>query len=353
MNPDEWLYPVTPENPCGPSLDYDPEFLHLQDISRPQPGQQFQRSDGELIGAEGNDVDWKSVRSLAESLLLRSKDLRIAVLLTRALLRTQGYEGIRLGLNLIERLLTDYWDGVHPNLDEEDDNDPTMRLNALVSLNATDEVIADLRACRIIDSRQHGQITVRDIETSFQRLPNSEGAYAISLEQLTSIAQAVVSKDPDLGARIQEPCDTLRTICSQLDERINAAQLPDLSQLQGILDTVCKVFRLSEVNSPLEAEQNDLDATEQGGQTSDFSQPRESTAGPKLGQISNRSDVVTTLQKICTWLDQNEPTNPVQLVLRRAQRMMEMNFLQLMMELAPEALEQAEKIVGEKLHRYD
>ena len=42
------------------------------------------------------------------------------------------------------RLLDRFWDGVHPQLDADDDNDPTMRLNALAALNDEGAVVRDL-----------------------------------------------------------------------------------------------------------------------------------------------------------------------------------------------------------------
>ena len=49
------------------------------------------------------------------------------------------------------------------------------------------------------------------------------------------------------------------------------------------------------------------------------------------------------------YLDRAEPTNPAQLLLRRAQRVMNMNFLEAMNELAPDGLVQAERSVGSQL----
>ena len=69
------------------------------------------------------------------------------------------------------------------------------------------------------------------------------------------------------------------------------------------------------------------------------------------GQISSREDVMQTLGRLCDYLAVHEPTNPVQLVLRRAQRMMNMSFLELMQDLAPDGLVQAETVVGEKLNK--
>jgi type VI secretion system protein ImpA len=353
MTLEKWLEPVDAGDPCGPELDYDPDFIRLQEISRPQQEQEFRRDDGDQIRFEGSEVNWKEVRTLAESLLERSKDLRVAVCLTRALLGTEGYGGIRQGLMLIERLLTQHWDSVHPRLDPDDDNDPTMRLNSLVALNAIDEVVADLRASRVIDSRQHGQLSVRDIEVSQQRLPAAAGTRPVSPEQLSAMIQAVLATTPELGETVREPAHTLRAICSLLVEQVSAAQIPDLSLLQGVLDAVAKVFPAPTAGSSTDFAQYGTSAAESGDTGAGTGQSAGGTDNPQPGRVASRADVVETLQKLCDWLDSNEPTNPVQLVLRRAQRMMGMNFLELMQDLAPDGLEQAEKIVGEKLPRDD
>jgi len=69
------------------------------------------------------------------------------------------------------------------------------------------------------------------------------------------------------------------------------------------------------------------------------------------GEIRSRQDVIQTLERLCDYLSRSEPTNPVQLVLRRAQRMMNMSFLELMEDMAPDGLSQAEKVVGERLNK--
>ena len=42
----------------------------------------------------------------------------------------------------------------------------------------------------------------------------------------------------------------------------------------------------------------------------------------------------------------DEPTNPAQLFLRRARSLLELNFLELMKELAPNALDEVARVVG-------
>src|SRR5947209_1072212 len=122
---DVLVSPVPGSEPCGPDLEYgDPAFAVLERAAQGKPEQQIGST---IIPAE--PPDWKAVGRQASELLSRTKDLRIAVHLAKALLHTDGLKGFAAGLTVIDKIIQSYWDGVHPRLDPDDDNDPTMRLN--------------------------------------------------------------------------------------------------------------------------------------------------------------------------------------------------------------------------------
>ena len=73
---EEWLQPISSDSPCGPNLEYDADFLKLEEAARATPDQEFGRDGGEAIRIQGASADWREVQGLAESLLARSKDLR-------------------------------------------------------------------------------------------------------------------------------------------------------------------------------------------------------------------------------------------------------------------------------------
>jgi len=52
------------------------------------------------------------------------------------------------------------------------------------------------------------------------------------------------------------------------------------------------------------------------------------------GQIRSREDVVRQLESICAYYRQVEPSSPVPVLLRRAQKLVNMNFLQVVQELS-------------------
>ena len=86
--------------PCGPNLEHDLSFFQLEEAARGKPEQ---RSGDAVKPAE--DPNWSKVIDLAQATLLRSKDLRVAVHLTRALTCTEGIPGLATGLGLIHGLL--------------------------------------------------------------------------------------------------------------------------------------------------------------------------------------------------------------------------------------------------------
>ena len=65
-----------------------------------------------------------------------------------------------------------------------------------------------------------------------------------------------------------------------------------------------------------------------------------------MGNVQSRDDAIRAIDMICEYLDRAEPTNPAQLLLRRARRVINQNFLQLMKELAPEALNEVARVMG-------
>ena len=128
LDVEQFLEPVSPDQPCGENLEYDADFGELERAAQPVAAQQI----GEAV-VEGQEPDWKAVAGMATDLLQRTKDLRVAVLLTRAP-ADRGLAGFRHGLALVRGFVERYWDSVHPQLDPEDDHDPTLRVNTLVAL---------------------------------------------------------------------------------------------------------------------------------------------------------------------------------------------------------------------------
>lgn len=369
----QWRSPLSAACPCGPDLEYDPDFLQLQQLLRARPGPEFrvpqQDGRGGRTLPEGAPIAWSEVRELAQALLLRSKDLRLAIWLTRAQLHLEGFCAIQQGLELVQLLLQDYWDGVHPGLDP-DDGDPTMRLNALAALDALDSVAGDVRASFLLDSRQQGKLTVRELELAAGRLEPLPGETRPAAAQVERLLEVALQHSPELASVARAAPQQLEAIravlaerlgqrpaqrlADQRAERLGQAPLPDLLRLHAMLDTVAQaVTKLAAATLTPEPA---VPGAELAGSHLSAVADQLSRDGPVAqlpGQINSRQQVVEMLALLCQYLEKNEPTNPVQILLRRAQRMMQMDFLELLRDMAPDGLDQAEKVVGARIARDD
>lgn len=82
--------PVSAECPCGPDLEYDPEYLLLFTRATPREEAQY----GDFVSTP-ETINWAELERDARRLLTRSKDIRILVVLLRCRIQQAGAEGWR------------------------------------------------------------------------------------------------------------------------------------------------------------------------------------------------------------------------------------------------------------------
>ncbi len=113
---DAILAPVPGENPTGEDLRYNQAYEEIKEA---------RKFDEPLdLGDWKRDIkaaDWDKVITLSvDALSTKSKDLQIGVWLTEALILTEGFDGLAIGLKIITGLLQDYWEGLYPPIEEGD-----------------------------------------------------------------------------------------------------------------------------------------------------------------------------------------------------------------------------------------
>jgi type VI secretion system protein ImpA len=117
---DDLLNPIPGANPSGENLRYAPVFDKIKEARRedddaPQGEWQIERK----------TADYAVVIKLAgEALATKSKDLQVAAWLTEAMLRKEGFAGLKAGLELLKGLVENFWDTLYP---EMEDGDAEMR----------------------------------------------------------------------------------------------------------------------------------------------------------------------------------------------------------------------------------
>jgi len=318
--------------PSGPNLEYEPDFLALERAQQGRPEQVI----GDTVKA-AEDPDWRTVAELAEALLARTRDLRVAVAWTTAMLKTQGLAGLASGLVLIQGLLEGQWDTVHPQLDADDDNDPTLRINSLLSLAASDGTLKALRECPIVQSRTLGRFSLRDLRIASGKLPapatlaeppkpvQIDAAFRdAELESLTATAAEAVQALDSVGAMDRLLADKVGGLAPDLKPLVR-----DLTEIKQVLTE-----KLAERGVGVAADSGE------GGA------PEQRTKPGAGGEINSREDVVLQLDRLCEYYRRHEPSSPLPLLLRRAKRLVAKDFMEIIRDLTPGGVAEAELFSG-------
>lgn len=318
------------EHPCGPDLEYDPVFLDLETLARGKSEQQFGET---VVAAEA--PDWKAVLDCCDRLNERTRDLRVLVYQSRALTALRGVRGAAEGYEMIRGVISELWNEVHPKLDADDDNDPTMRLNALAALTDNFTGLKELRAA--------DWITAKGVHCSVrQALAALVGSEASSVEPLLSSTElnAMVAETAksDAANYARDAIAAIVALSTLLNERVGTQRATDFRPLISLLKPLAECF--DQVIGQGDSSQAERSQDDSIGLTAT------GRVRPASGAIRDRGEASQILDRVCKYLELNEPSNPAPLLIRRAQRLLSMNFIDIVKDMAPDALANVENIAG-------
>jgi len=348
------LAPVSAEAPCGENLEYDADYVAMEMSAVGKPEQQFGST---VIPAE--EPDWRDVRGKAEELLARSKDVRIAVYLTRSAARTDGLVGLADGLQVLAGLIEKYWDGVYPLLDPDDNNDPTSRVKPVEDLSDSQATLKGVREATLVRSKALGKFAYRDVQVASGELPPPAGTAKI---EQTSIDGAFADCDPgelrETGLTLRRALAQAKAVESSFTDKVDTGSGPQLEPLIELLTALSKLVKQKMAARGLTLDEPSATAEEQPAAEDGRAAPAEAAASAGsngrraaapaalTGDISSREDVIRALDKICDYYKRYEPSSPVPLFLIRAKRLASKSFLEILRDLTPDAVNQALAIGG-------
>jgi type VI secretion system protein ImpA len=335
---DRFAEPIQGESPCGPDCEYDNDFLALSQAVVGKPEQQF----GDTV-IPAVEPDWRQVDTLAQALLERTRDLRIVCWLALANTHLHGISAFVGGLKLMVSLCERYWDEVHPRIEVDGDTDPYLRMNAISAFSGSefsgeDRLIQALRGSAL--TKMPVPLTYREVEIGLSNAP--ESAYSqTQLESILTDAIAAGNADVPLVAEAWHVYQSLRAL---LEEKITSGEVPDMDRLAAVLKPVAQGIERMRANSAA--------ASGDSGEAPDEATGEPGVSGgasaANSGQVKSREDARRALERVCDYLERHEPSNPASLFARRAQRMLNMNFLDIMRELSPDSMHHLETLTGTK-----
>jgi type VI secretion system protein ImpA len=331
IDPAKFTGALAPDDPSGPNLEYDPDFLALERALQGKPEQVM----GETV-KPAEDPDWRDVCERAEALLGRARDLRAAYALTAALLKLDGLAGLAAGLTVIRQLLEGQWDTLHPRLDADDDNDPTLRMNSLAGLAAGEGLLKSLRESPVVQSKTLGRFSLRDMRIASGKLTVPAGM--TNPPQQAQIDAAF--RDADLESlkanaeAIATALDQVAAVDRLLMDKVGS-RAPELKPL---------VLDLSDVKRVLNER---LAARGAGGTAEADAGTGPAAGGPAgSGEVGSRDDVIRTLDRLCEYYRRFEPSSPIPLLLQRAKRLVAKSFMEIIRDMTPSGVAEAELLGG-------
>jgi type VI secretion system protein ImpA len=332
---DHWLLPLEGAEPCGPNVEYDADFLELI-ASAGKPATQF---------APAEPPAWPRVRELAESLMERTRDLRVAVWWGRSGLNLDGVAALPATLALLHGLMDRFWGPLHPAPDA-DDPDALIRVSAIAGLDRLSGLLGDVRDAALSKDRRLSGLRVRDVEVALGKLAVRTGETVHTQGQIEGRLAEAADVAADLARQVDASRASLAQLRALMNERFRSDLVVDLKTFENMLSTVRQVLPApTEPLADLEPDPLAADAPDSGSLAAPGpASARRSAAG--VYSIGSRQDAMRAIELVCAYLERSEPTNPAQLFLRRAGRVIDMNFLQLVDELAPDALKDVSRILG-------
>lgn len=350
MDPVVLLEPRAEEPPSGENLEYDPVFVEMELAAQPGEDSQF----GDASG-EGSDPDYGEVLEKGLEVLGRSHDLRAAVYMAEALLATEGLPGFAKITTYMKGCLEQYWDTCHPELDEDDDDDPTMRINTIQGLcgqpggqSGPSPVYRALRRAPLSESRGFGRFCMRDVEIAEGHI--AAPSDMTNVPDAASVSAAFRDSDPDiLAARLaagKTVLADLKAISAVFDDKTPGIG-PELDSAIKLAHQVVKTIESHMGGGDAETTGSEEDASEDGGGFEGAAATGGAPAGAvAVGNLRSSADVTRALDGIIEYYQRNEPSSPLPIILRRARRLVNADFMTIMNDLAPGGVGDVRQVSG-------
>jgi type VI secretion system protein ImpA len=335
--------------PAGPNLEFDSEFGALERAAQGKPEQQY---GGTVIPAE--EPNWKDVVAQATALLDRTHDVRVLVHLAVARLHLFGLPEFLSVVSIIHHQLETRWEHVHPQLDPEDDNDPTLRANALLQLAEPGRVLRVLRDMPLAVSQRDGPISWRmigiftgAIESEAEQEKKSESTIRAAFTETG--AERLTARRELLAGGVRD----LNGIVAAFDSHSGYGTGPDFSVLVKLLQEmghyIATYMPAADAQAPEDMAEGEADSGGMADVGAGGDAPVRMRAGgfsiTSLNAVNTRSDALHLLDLVCRYYEDHEPSSPLPLLIGRARRLAEKGFLEILQDLAPDGLMQAQNVV--------
>lgn len=348
---DSLLAPVSTDDPTGPSIRYDPVMSEIR-VAREADDPSLPQGEWERPLKK---ADWPLVARLCQhELAHRSKDLQLAAWLMDAWTQLHALDGFRAGVRLVHGLLQAYWEGVHPQQDEDGQYDG--RTASLAWMNETLSLTLRLHVgLRPWPDRKPPFISLEDwtkaplVAPPAQDADNQQEPSSSMMPSREELMRLDVSTASQLIG-LRDSVEASLAEWKQLDELVDRRLGNQAPSLSRVVDTLNLMNRA--INSLLSNRQEApapavLTTTEPDSSTDplhptlevnplDGDAIKPITSLQETGPIQSRADAYRLLENVADYLMRVEPHSPTPYLVRRAVSWGRMPLPELMQEVLRE-----------------
>ncbi|MBK9163946.1 MAG: type VI secretion system protein TssA [Acidobacteria bacterium] len=321
------LSPISDEAPSGESLRYSGLYDEVSEARRADDNLNLGEWQTELKVA-----DYRKVKDLViPALSTQTKDLQLAVWLCEALVKQDGFVGLRDSLDLLRLLTGRFWESIHPEIDE---GDMEGRANAISWFESTCGLA--IKAAKITGSAGYSHndwedSKVFDIPEGLESLSTEEQVKYNALREQAERERRVTADmwrkewaatrrafAEELSFVLKECFDGLAALNKVIEENYDRNQTPSLTNLKKSLDDIdLQVKKLLEEKRAEEPDESDQPEGEEVV-NADGTVTVVAGAGAATGAIQSRRDALKRLDEIAEFFRKTEPHSPVAYLVQRA-----------------------------------
>ena len=330
LDAQQLVQPIAADRPCGDNLE-DTLLLASFDAFRV-----FGRATPLEPAPE-----WAAVRDLALEALATSKDLRLLAHLAAAVLRTEGLPAFTSSLTVAAEWLDTYWDETYPPVD----GDAVLRRNALNCFGDRMAIIDGLRRLPLAVTREHGQFSLRDLDIAAGVLAGDDDKPRDGKQVDAAFMAMPLEALQELENSAAAGVSALKRVEVRMLEKAGVDAAPAFDGLTAQMVRMQRVLRRHIVergSSGAIAQPSDsTDADQSAPQMSRATNGRFAS-----GPVGSREDAMRLLDAVAEFFRRHEPSSPIPLLVERAKRLVSKNFLEVLADIAPDAVAQARAAGG-------
>ena len=323
--------PIPGENPAGESLRYSGIYDEMREARRADENLAQGAWQTELKVADFP----KALNLGIDALTTKSKDLQIAAWTCEALVKLHGFAGFRDGLKILAGLQEHFWEGLHPEIDE---GDQESRANAIAWVD--EQVAQAIKGAPYTGVAGYGFADWEDsqkfdLPETTDGLTDEDATRIRKLKEQAEnerrvtgdlwrkeIAQTRRAAVESANSIIEESWQALNELNRVIEEKFDRNQAPALGVLKKSLEDVhtqVKMLLTAKRAEEPDAVEDEEIAGEDGEGAAVGGGP-----GVAKGAIQNRRDALNRLNDIAEFFKRSEPHSPVSYLVQRAVKWGEM-----------------------------